>query len=284
MMNPATKDVTAVTVTYESETIIADLAKTLRRFMHVIAVDNASQDGTTLAISRHLPHATILKNAKNVGFGAGNNLGVALVQTRYALLLNPDCEISEDALSKLLAAAETYPNAAIIAPQGVYGNGKLQPSYRHAFFEKREKQDYLTPDASCSAKWLHGCCLLVRVDAFRKFGGFDERFFLYFEDDDLCLTALQAGYDCLLEPGAQVLHRGGASSKPSVRVELLKNFHWARSRHLILNKYQGRQSSIKYRLKIAITAPLAILVYTLLLKKKYLLKWLGWGYFAWKLR
>jgi GT2 family glycosyltransferase len=102
MINPATKSVTAVTVTYESAKIIENLALTLRRFVHVIAVDNASDDGTVHAISLHLPNAKIIKNNKNLGFGAGNNLGVASVQTQFALLLNPDCEISHDALTQLL--------------------------------------------------------------------------------------------------------------------------------------------------------------------------------------
>jgi N-acetylglucosaminyl-diphospho-decaprenol L-rhamnosyltransferase len=124
--------------------------------------------------------------------------------------------------------------------------------------------------------------MLVRVDAFRTFGGFDENFFLYYEDDDICLKALHAGFDCLIEPAAQVFHRGGASSKPSVRTELLKSYHWARSKHLIIKKYQGMHLSMLYRFKIAVSAPLAIVVYALLLNKKYFLKWLGWGYFSWK--
>lgn len=282
-MNPMMNTVTVVTVTYESRAIVNNLAKILRRFAHVVAVDNASRDGTADALAEHLPNATIVRNAENVGFGAGNNIGVALVRTPYALLLNPDCEISDNALAQLLLTAERYPDAAIVAPQGLRAGGKPQASYRQAFYEHRAKQEYQIPDATCSAKWLHGCCLLVRVDAFREFGGFDERFFLYYEDDDLCLKAIQAGKDCLLEPKSQVLHVGGASSAPSMRTEFRKHFHYARSRHLILYKYQGQQSSRQYRLKTAITAPLAVILYALLLQKKHVLKWLGWGCFAWKL-
>jgi N-acetylglucosaminyl-diphospho-decaprenol L-rhamnosyltransferase len=123
--------------------------------------------------------------------------------------------------------------------------------------------------------------LLIRVDAFRNFGGFDERFFLYYEDDDLCLRALQAGYDCLLEPQAQVLHIGGASSTQSWRTDFFKQFHFFRSRHLIVGKYLGKSAAWRYGMKTALAAPLAVVLYTLLLRRKHALKWLAWGCSSW---
>lgn len=274
-------DVTVISVTYDSAALADTLATTLARFPHVIVVDNASRDGTADALQARLPHAQVIRNPRNRGFGPANNQAIALVQTPFALLLNPDCDISTAALQQLLDTAQDYPRAALIAPQGWYSAEQIQPSYRQAFYERRAAQGYRIPDGTCSAKWLHGCCQLVRVAAFRDFGGFDERFFLYYEDDDLCLRALQAGYDCLLEPGAQVLHRGGASSAPDWRTEFRKHFHFFRSRHLILGKYQGKATARRYRLKTALAAPLATLLYGLLLRKKYALKWLAWGCSAW---
>ncbi|HXA48453.1 MAG TPA: galactosyltransferase-related protein, partial [Burkholderiaceae bacterium] len=145
----------------------------------------------------------------------------------------------------------------------------------------RAKQEYRIPDGTCSAKWLHGCCLLVRVDAFRKFGGFDERFFLFYEDDDLCLRAIQAGYDSLLEPQAQVLHIGGASSRPSWRNDFFKQFHFFRSRHLIIGKYLGKAAAWRYSTKTILAAPLAVVIYALLLRRKHVIKWLAWGCSSW---
>jgi GT2 family glycosyltransferase len=124
--------------------------------------------------------------------------------------------------------------------------------------------------------------MLVRVDAFRSFGGFDERFFLYYEDDDLCLRALQAGYDCLLEPAAQVLHAGGASSASSWRTQFRKHFYFFRSRHLILQKYVGDNAARRYRVRTALASPLATLLYGILLQRRHALKWLAWGCSAWK--
>jgi GT2 family glycosyltransferase len=274
-------DVTVVCVTYQSLALIDALAATLQRFAQVIIVDNASSDGTADALGRRVRHAQIVRNPVNLGFGPANNQGIALTETSYALLLNPDCDIEMPALEALLETAKRYPNAAIIAPQGWRSRDVVQPSYRHAFYEHRAKHAYRIPDGTCSAKWLHGCCLLVRVDTFRQFGGFDERFFLYYEDDDLCLRALRAGYDCLLEPRATVLHVGGASSAPSWRTDFFKQFHFFRSRHLIIGKYLGKSAALRYLVKTAIAAPLAVLVYSFLLRRKHALKWLAWGCSAW---
>ncbi len=281
-MRRACDTVTIVSVTYESAVIVDSLTQTLDRFSNVIVIDNASRDDGAQALSARLAHARVIQNVANVGFGPANNQAITLVKTPYALLLNPDCDISVEALDQLLATAEHYPSAALIAPQGWHGAGKPQASYRQAFYEKRRPQPYRIPDGACSAKWLHGCCLLVRVDAFRHFGGFDERFFLYYEDDDLCLRALQAGFDCLLEPQAQVLHAGGASSTPSWRTDFRKHFYFFRSRHLIISKYVGLAAARRYRARTAMAAPLAALIYVVLLQYKHALKWLAWGCSAWK--
>lgn len=282
-MTRAFDDITVITVTYQSVAITAALAKTLDQFAHVIIVDNASHDGTVEAMTRLLPHAHIIANAKNLGFGPANNQAVALAKTAYVLLLNPDCDISTEALACLHASAERYPNAAIIAPQSWHNADKPQPSYRHAFYESRPRQPYHIPDATCSAKWLHGCCLFIRTAAFRHFGGFDERFFLYYEDDDLCLQALKAGYDCMLEPQARVLHIGGGSSTPSWRNAFRKNFYFVRSRHLIIGKYISPSAALRYRLKTAVAAPFAVILYTLLFQRRQAVKWLAWGSSAWKI-
>ena len=113
--------VTAISVTFQSAALADSLGATLQRFAHVVIVDNASTDGCADALAKRLPAAALIRNTVNKGFGSANNQGVALVNTPYALLLNPDCEISDEALSALVATAERFPQAAIIAPQGWRG-------------------------------------------------------------------------------------------------------------------------------------------------------------------
>lgn len=276
--------VTAVVVTYNSSAVVDFLATSLNSLENVIVVDNASQDGTVEKIRALAPHVNLIGNNKNLGFGAANNRGAQLVKTPYILFINPDCRISDDMLCSLLKTAEEFPTAGIIAPQGYYKGGNVQISYRQAYYEKRTPQEYIIPDSVCSVKWVHGCCLLVRTDVFRMIDGFDERFFLYYEEDDLCLKVIAAGYECLIEPRSEVLHLGAKSTAGSPGLEIFKHFHYARSRYLITRKYQGIYTALIYRFKILVLAPFAICFYFILNKKVDALKWLGWGEFAWNLR
>jgi N-acetylglucosaminyl-diphospho-decaprenol L-rhamnosyltransferase len=281
-MISAAERVTVVTVTYQSVALVEDLVRVLSQFPRTIVIDNASSDGTAEALTHRLPQAQVLRMHANCGFGPANNAGVARAVTPYVLLLNPDCDIGTAALEQLVATADAYPSAAIIAPQGWHAENRPQVSYRQAFYEPRCAQPYRIPDGTCSAKWLHGCCMLVRVEAFRCFGGFDERFFLYYEDDDLCLRAIEAGFECLLEPKADVLHPGGKSSAPSWRTHFRKNFYFVQSRQLILRKYVGSGAARRYRWRTAFAAPFAALLYTVLLQRRQVIKWLAWGCSAWK--
>ncbi len=268
---------TVICVTYQSLALAESLAERLQPFSQVILIDNGSTDGTASALRRLVPHARILQRESNGGFGKANNEAMAQVRTPFALLLNPDCSLPQDSLDTLLECMDRYPSAAVVAPQGWRADRRPQQSFRPAFYEKQARQAYHPPDATCSAQWLNGCCLLVRTDAFHQVGGFDERFFLYYEDDDLCLRLRRSGYECLLEPAASALHAGGASSSPSISLSLLKSFHYARSRHLAICKYQGRGAGYGYLARTLLAAIPLALAYTAILQRRRAMKWIAWG-------
>lgn len=271
------EQVTIVCVTYESRTLIEPLADTLRPFPHVLIIDNGSHDGTAQAIRELLPHARIIERGDNGGFGKANNEAMAEVRTPLALLLNPDCEIKPDGLLTLMGTLQRYPSAGIVAPQSWRGNQKPQKCFRRAFYEPSSHKPYRVADATCSAQWLNGCCMLLRTEAFRQIGGFDECFFLFYEDDDLCLRMRKAGFECLFEPAANAWHIGGASSAPSVRVSFVKAFHYARSRHLAIRRYQGDGAGWRYLLKLMLAALPLVLTYALLFQRRHFIKWVAWG-------
>ncbi len=249
------------------------LARTLNRFEHVIVVDNASSDGTVNSVRAAAPHAILIGNDRNLGFGAANNRALQNVRTEFALLLNPDCEIDEKNLAILLDAADRFERAGLIAPQA-YSGRRAQISYNNAYFEPIARHPYQVPEGVACAKFLIACCLLVRMSAF---GGhfFDERFFLYCEDDDLCLETYRRGYECLIEPAAQVQHVGGGSSGKSMRIEYIKGFHHALSRRILARKHVGPLADLKLRVRHLALAPLALLVFGVTLNKAALAKWAG---------
>jgi GT2 family glycosyltransferase len=202
---------------------------------------------------------------------------VQAAQTPFVLLLNPDCSIAPEAVQLLLDTAREYPQAGIIAPQSWTPSGQAQLTCQPAFYEQRPSAPYILADGVCSSKWLLGNCLLIRTDFYRAIGGFDENFFLYAEDEDLCLRMGRSGHECLLQPAAHAQHRGDGSSRPDWRIDVFKEYHYALSRQRIRAKYLGRGPAAVCQIKALAGALLAIPVYALLLRKRHLLKWLGWG-------
>lgn len=277
MLERTYENVTVVCVTYQSRELAESLAERLQPFSQVIVIDNGSTDGTAAALRQLLPRARVLQREANGGFGKANNEAMAQVHTPFALLLNPDCSLPADSMDVLMACMDRYPSAGAIAPQSWRASGSPQKSFRPAFYEKLPRRAYLPPDGTCSAQWLNGCCLLVRTGAFHQIGGFDERFFLYYEDDDLCLRLRRAGYECLIEPAARAVHAGGASSSPSASLSLFKAFHYARSRHLAICRYRGRGAGYRYLAKTLLAAAPLCLGYAAVLQRRHAMKWLAWG-------
>lgn len=269
--------VTVICVTYNSRALVASMAGRLREFANVLIVDNGSADGTIEEAALRLPWAQRLARADNIGFGAANNAAMELVRTDYALLLNPDCEIDSDNVRLLLQCIRAHRGAALVAPQGWRDGAAPQKSWRPAFFAEQPPGPYRVPDHVVRAGWLQGSCLLADVAAFRRIGGFDERFFLYYEDDDLCLRMVEAGFDCLLQPLARALHPGGASSGTGWRVEFIKRFHYARSRQIALRRYVGHGAANLHLARLLTASLPAMVFYTLVGRPRDTVKWAGWG-------
>ncbi|MEO7068547.1 MAG: glycosyltransferase family 2 protein [Rhodanobacter sp.] len=278
MPNSYLEQVTVVCVTYHSRSVIAPLAAALKAFPNVVVIDNGSRDGTANMVRHQIPQARLIERNSNIGFGAANNEAMAQVHTPFALLLNPDSSIELEDLLVLLDTMARYPNAAAVAPQSWQGGNIAQRCFRQAFYKvPRHKGPYQIAAATCCVEWLHGCCLLLRTDSFKHIGGFDESFFLYYEDDDLCLRLRQAGFTCLFEPAAMAKHLGGASSPKCFRMTFAKAFHYARSRHLAINKYMGSRAGKIYLAKTMLAAVPATLIYGILWRQKYTIRWAAWG-------
>lgn len=270
-------EVTVVCVTYNSASVVDTIARTLASFPHAIIVDNASVDDTTTRIAQRIPHAKLIKRATNAGFGSANNQAMASVQTPFALLLNPDCVIAPQDVQCLLDCLRDFPQAGLVGPQSWRSSDVPQISHRDAFFRPNTKNNFSVPAQVVSAEWIHGCCQLIRTSAFRQIGGFDEIFFLYYEDDDLCLRMGQAGYQCLLQPAARAFHQGGASSTPSLRTDFIKRFHYVRSRQIAIRRYVGNSAGRIHLAKLLVISLPAIIFYSLLSRRRHAIKWLAWG-------
>lgn len=228
--SPSLSDVTVVVVTFNSAHCVPALADALRGFPNVIFVDNASGDGSVEAVRAQLPQAVVLPQERNLGFGAANNRGLARVTTPYAFLLNPDCDLSADAMLALLAVAQANPDAAMVAPQLLRPDGTPEVNYRWP--SNAWTSQGPGADGVCCVGFACGAALLMDMARMRPLGFFDEGFFLYYEDDDLCTRLFQGGLPIVLAPQVRLTHhsRGSVKGKSPLRAEYLRGYHHAQSK------------------------------------------------------
>jgi N-acetylglucosaminyl-diphospho-decaprenol L-rhamnosyltransferase len=198
--------------------------------MEVIVVDNVSADGSVEAVKTRFPQVRLIANVQNVGFARGNNQGWAASQGRYVLFLNPDTELGAGTLEGMLTLADAHPQEAIFTCRLLNSDGSWQqscfrfPTLRMAFygFFPLVPMDAVANGrypAQCgqrdfSPEHILGACLLLRREAMQAVGGWDERFFMYFEETDLCYRLRRAGYRSLYTPAFTVTHHGGRSTAP----------------------------------------------------------------------
>ncbi len=197
-----------------------------RKDMELIVVDNASAGHEAGQLRALLPWARVVANARNLGYGAGNNVGIRAARGEYVLILNPDVEIRWAEVEKMLAYAKAHCDVGAMGPQLKYPNSTIQDSYRRfprlldllikrthlhrVSFLRRRMDHYLMyhvdPHTVQPVDWLVGACLLLPRAALEKAGLFDERFFLFMEDTDLCRRLWEAGYNVVYFPQAQAMH------------------------------------------------------------------------------
>jgi GT2 family glycosyltransferase len=234
-MDPLAR-VTVVTVTWASEGAIGAFLAAVPAGMAVVVVDNASPDATLAVAQAARPAAVVVRNPANLGFGAGCNRGLDRVGTEFALLANPDARLTTAAVLGLVAAADAYPMAGLLAPLILDAAGRpgrsWNASQRRRRLMARKRQAEPWPEGPFTADYASGACLLLRMASGLRF---DERFFLFYEDDDLCLRAGGA----LVLPGISVAHAGGASSGGGAGLVWRKAWHMAWSRLAFLRIHGG---------------------------------------------
>lgn len=272
MMNPPAAPVaadlarvTVVLVTFHSAHCAPELGRALASFPHVTLVDNASTDDTLAQFGRHLPHATLLRNERNLGFGAANNRGVWAANTEFVLLLNPDCVVDAEAVSQMVRCADANPTAALIGPQLLGRSG--QPDISYTWAPNTWSAKGPGAEAPACVGFVSGACMLIRRDAMLRIKGFDEGFFLYYEDTDLCLRLAQQFGELIIEPQARVTHlsRGSSGGKGRLKAEYMRGYHHIQSKFLFNLKHLGVQVSTARRWRYCATAALEMLARVLVL-------------------
>lgn len=271
----AVSSVTAISVTHNSRHCVNELTRSLASFEHVIIIDNASSDGTAKAVSEQLPDAELIQSPRNLGFGAANNLALDRVVTPYALLVNPDCIVELSQVQHLLSVAAEYPDAAILAPQLARADARLELSYRWPTGTWRSTGP--AAEGPCCVGFVSGAVMLLNMSAMREIGFFDERFFLYYEDEDLCRRVFAHKRQIIVVPGARFTHlaRGSVRGASPLRSEFYRGYHHAQSKLLFEHKHRGLATAEKLRWRTLLLAGLTLLPRLIFPQPKYLARLMG---------
>jgi len=271
---PGTVDARVIVVTYNpGETLEAFVysvgAATTSLAVEIIVVDNDSSDGAAQAVSAD-GRARLIETGANLGYGAAANLGARDADAEWLVICNPDIVWHPGALDALLTATERWPAAAAFGPTILEPDGSIYPSARalpslrtgvgHALFSRlwpsnpwTRRYRGATDGRERVAGWLSGSCLAVRREAFEAIGGFDERYFMFFEDVDLGRRLGAAGYASVYVPAATVTHLGGHSWR--ARPEPMIGAH-----HSSAAQYLAQRYSAWYQtpVRLALRAGLAV--------------------------
>ena len=259
--------ITVVLVTHNSETILPLSLGSLAQAQRIILIDAMSNDNT-IAVARSLqPSLEVISLIEDRGLGEGTNKGFALAETEYVLNINPDTRFPAGCIEKLILTADSNPNAAGIAPILINTNYDVDLSVMGAW-EHHHHAISVMPDGPFCTWFLTGAVVLWRLSAFRDIGGFDENIFLYNEDTDLSIRAIQKGYPLIVDPTATGHHFGGLSEKLSLksRIRRDKNMMWG-----FLNferKYAGNEEAKRIALETILKCSKASLMGLLTLRLK----------------
>ena len=268
---PASCDVSIVIVSYNvADLLVAAIGSALEDIKNagadgeVIVVDNASADGSAATVRTRFPEARLLANETNTGFGRAANQGMLAARGEWVVVLNPDASVEPGFFAAVRDYLDRQPRVGLLGPRVARPDGTAQWSCRRsytlaaAFWESTPLQWWLgeTPalrrfycrdlDATQAANvdWVEGACLVARRSVLRAVGGFDPRFFLYFEETDWCRRVREAGWDVAYFPGARARHHRSQSAGQDPTARAL-NFH--RSRQAFLAKERGGVAALLIR-------------------------------------
>lgn len=241
-------DASIIIVSFNTRDLLRDCLRTVKETCsglsyEIIVVDNASRDGSAAMVEQEFPEVRLIHSPINLGFAAANNRGFEIAQGRYFILLNSDAFLKPGALKTAIQHMDESPLVGLAGGRLVGRDGDWQPSARmfpsiindflsisglSARFPKsrlfgRVDRTWADENQSTEVDWVPGAFSIISRDVLAEIGFFDERFFLYYEEVDLCKRMKQAGYKIWYWPDIEVVHLGGESSKTVKHLTMSKS-------------------------------------------------------------
>ncbi len=252
------KDITIVIASFKSEKKIKNCLNSIDKQAKVLVIENSNNLSFKENLEKEFSNVECVLAGANIGYGSANNIGLKKVKTKYALILNPDATLHSSALENFIKATEKIYDFAIMAP------------YIQEEKDKFDKKNDLKNISPVEVGNVKGFAMFLNISEFREVGFFDENFFFYFEEIDLCKRLINHGKKIYLIPEIKIDHGGGFSHDQSINVEmeLSRNWHWMWSTFNYHKKYKGFFVSFFIILPKMSSAIIKVLIYTLIFNKK----------------
>jgi len=256
-----------ITTFNSSAIILSCLEKIDFQKYETIVVDNNSKDNTVNLIKDNFPFVKIIVNKNNIGYGRANNIGLQSIQTEYALILNPDAFIFSVDIEKILKAMQQDPQIALAGPLLLnYYPYQEQDARQELSIVKNNAIEF--KDGFISVKYIIGAILFFKMSIFHKIGFFDEKIFLYYEDDEISYRVIKNKYKIAIFSEIFGYHIGSGSSGKNLRSLYRRFWHRALSKFYWKEKQKGKSKAIFSAVKLSFSFFLQIFFYIILFNKK----------------
>ena len=213
-MNNFEKSITFVIVSFKSGHIIEKCIKSINSNIKIIVVENSNDNNVKDYLENKFLNVEVIISKENLGYGKGNNLGVSKVDTQYVFILNPDATLEENCLEEFYKAQlKLQDNFSILAPNLLNNYG---------YFSKKNDQE----KEILEVDYVKGFAMLINLKKFLSKKIFDEKFFLFLEEIDLCKRVKENGGGIFVISSAKVQHLAKQASENSLNIELCRNWHW----------------------------------------------------------
>lgn len=289
-------DLSVIIINWNSKEYLDSCLQDIHSFFgiidfEIIVIDNASFDGSKEMIEKKYPSVKFFQSAENLGFGKANNLGAKMSNKKVLLFLNPDTGSPGDAIAGLFKLVSEQKEIGLAGCILLNSDGTIQdssvlpyPTILNQIFDSRIlrkvfprfswwKNHILFDEGKSTheVEALSGAFIMVRKEVFEKVGGFDPRYFMYAEDLDISMKIRKAGYKIVLDKSFRVFHHGGGSSAKNPGSQF-SNVMMRKSNYQFLKIHNGKASAFGYRISMAITAILRLVILFLMLPFQLLVK------------
>ena len=249
------QDITIIITSFHSGEKIFDCINSIDENIKIIVVENSNDQLLKEEILSRYNNVDCVLSKENLGYGAGNNLGLSKVETNYALIVNPDVTLKNDAIKQFFLRINKVENFGIIAP-----------------VSKDEKYNNFNIDFDKDIKEVEnvkGFAMFLNMKNLKKIDFFDENFFLYFEEIDLCKRLQNNNIKIFIDPSIEVSHFGGASHNTEINkpMELSRNWHWMWSSFYYHKKHHGYLTALIRIFPKLISSSIKFVVYLLIFKR-----------------